>query len=418
MNLRRWLILCVVLLAGALTVWSAAAQEGPLPGSEPSAATERGESATPPANLAESEPNNNVDKADLLSPGNVIAGVIGGKGDQDYYRIDNTGATTAVLIDIDAEVLGSTLDAQICLYDNTLAEVACNDDADGRDSLLFASLSPDNAWPGAPYYVRVRDVDYPNEGDAAHFYNLALYRPLLISATTDGMVAGIPFERADILAHYDFADGTEKWLMFFDASDVGITGDVVGLATQYNFEDIALVLRTPQQLPINGVLQTVTPYDVLYFVAREGGRFGPKTEGQFYIGYAGDRFGLGGPGEKIDALALPFFVSTEGTATFASGETVRDEDISNLPYGFLSFDGSRVPGLGRLDVFAADEGGWPSPIAGHYLTILGSGRVGGQRVTQKDIFVVPWWTYQMGGIVWRGPDHGFKYDIDAFDMVD
>lgn len=418
MTLKRWLILCTVLLACVLVVWSGAAQAGPLPGAEVTEMLSRGESAYPAANLTESEPNNVLEKADPLTPGNVIAGVISGKADQDYYRIDIPEATTAALIEIDAEVFGSPLDAEICLYDNTLAEVTCNDDADGRDSLIFATLSPESCVPCAPYYLRVRDADYPNEGGATYTYNLAVYRPLLISAATDGVVAGVPFQRADILAHYDFADGTQKWMMFFDASDVGITSNVVGLATQFNYEDIALVVRAPQDLLVNGFMQTVTPYDVLYFVAREDGRFGPKTEGDFYMGYPGARYGLDGPGEKIDALTVPYFVSTEGTATFASGQTVRDEDISNFPYGFLSFDGSRLPGLGTQDVFAADEGGWPSPTAGHYLTILGSGRVGGQRVTQKDIFVVPWWTYQMGGIVWHGPDHGFKYDIDAFDIVD
>ncbi len=418
MNPKRWLIVFLVLSLCALTAWSAAAQAGPAPGEGVTEGLARGESAYPAANLVESEPNNVLDKADLLAPGNVIAGVISGKADEDYYRIDIPDVTTAVLIDIDAEALGSPLDAEICLYDNTLAEVTCNDDADGRDSLIFAALCPDNCVPGSPYYVRVRDADYPNEGGAGFTYHLSVYRPLLISAATDGVVAGIPFERADILAHYDFAAGTQKWSMFFDASDVGITSNVVGLATQYNYEDIALVLRAPQELLVNGIMRTVTPYDVLYFVAREGGRFGSKTEGVFYMGYEGARYGLSGPGEKIDALALPFFVSTEGTATFASGETVRDEDISNLPYGFLSFDGSRLAGLGTQDVVAADEGGWPSPIAGHYLTIAGIGRVGGQRVTPKDIFVVPWWTYRTGGIVWRGPVHGFKYDIDAFDIVD
>lgn len=419
MNTKRlFSIVTILLLAMVMTAWAARAQEIPAaPAKAAPDAVERGESGFPAANLSESEPNNNFARADPLAVGDVVAGVIGSGSDRDYYRVDITGWTTAVLIDIDAQVSGSPLDARICLYDVTLAEVACNDDADGYDSLLFAALGPEACWPCSPYYVSVQDVDYPDEGGPAYTYHLSIYRPDLVSATTDGTVVGVTFTRADVLAHHDFADGTEKWMMFFDASDVGISGNVVALATKYNFEDIALVVQSPQTLPINGNPQTVTPFDVLYFVAAPDGQFGPKTAGEFYIGYAGANYGLSKQGEKIDALTLPFYVSTTGPATFTDGQAARDEDVSNLPYGFMDFDGSRIAGLGAEDVTAADDGTFAGTW-GVALTIQGTGRVGGLRVTQKDICFVPWGTTDVTGIIWRGPDHGFNYDIDAFDIID
>jgi hypothetical protein len=103
-------------------------------------------------------------------------------------------------------------------------------------------------------------------------------------------------------------------------------------------------------------------------------------------------------------------VSTVGKTTFASGEVVADEDISNLPYGYRYFDGSLVPGLAAEDLTAADAD-WGI----YYLSILGNGMVDGLNVTQKDIFTVDWYTMRLSGLVWHGPDHGFNYPIDAFD---
>jgi hypothetical protein len=36
-------------------------------------------------------------------------------------------------------------------------------------------------------------------------------------------------------------------------------------------------------------------------------------------------------------------------------------------------------------------------------------------VSQKDIFVVNFPGYTWGGYVWRGPQHGWIYNIDAFE---
>lgn len=409
-NLLR--IVIVVLAALALTVFSAAAQDQPA--KQAPAASELGESASPAANLTESEPNNGFNSADVMQVGDVISGKIGGPNDQDYFKID-VSDSMMVLIDVDAAGLGSALDPVICVYDSYRVEQMCADDTDGLDPMLFMEFSAGSV-PGAPYYIRLRDYAYPNEGGAAYTYKLMIFSPLLVSAATGGRVAGIPFTNADVLAHYDFADGTEKWMMFFDASDVGITKNVVALGT-HDVYDFEIVLAANQMVSINGTPQTATPFDVLRFDGwLPGHQIGPQTTGDFYFEYRGGDYGLSAASEKIDALTSSYFASTTGAATYNSGNSARDEDIFNLPYGYPVFVGRNVPGLAGEDVIGADWGSNPAGYTDYYLTILGTGLVDGYRVTQEDIFVVNGSTYRATGRYWNGPAHHFNYNIDAFDV--
>lgn len=405
-------VLFVVLAALALTVLVASAQNEPAAPDKSAAITELGESASPAADFEEIEWNGSFNQATLVPVGSVVGGKIRAADDVDYYRVDIT-IDTNVIIDVDAQSIGSPLDASICLYDRSKTLVGCNDDAYGLDPLLFRIMHDPYWGDGGTYFITVGGVNYPPEGGNEFTYKLALYQPLLISATVNGVVGGVPFQKSDILAHYDFADGTEKWMLFFDASDVDITKNVVGLAGSHTCcTDINLVLQANQNLTVYGASQTVTPYDVLTFDPGPYGHFGPTTVGEFpYFDYRGNEYGLTLAAEKIDALAVPWWVSTVGKTTFASGETVADEDISNLGYGDLYFDGSLVPGLAVEDVFAADYS-WGT----YYLTILGNGEIDGLKVTQKDIFAVNPSSMRLTGLVWHGPDHGFNYPIDAFDL--
>ena len=413
MNVKPLLIAFVIVLLALSSAALAAAQDAPAAPEKAAAVTELGESASPAANLSETEWNGSFNQANLIPVGSVVAGKIRAADDVDYYRVD-IPYNTNTLIDIDAQSVGSPLDARICLYDRNKTEVGCNDDAYGLDPLLFRNMHDPYWGDGGTYFITVQGVNYPAEGGNAFTYKLALYDPLLISATVNGVAGGVSFQKSDILAHYDFADGTEKWMLFFDGSDVGITRNVAGLAGSHTCcTDINLVLQANQSLPVAGVLQTVTPFDVLTFDPGLDGHYGPTTVGQFTgFDYRGNDYGLTLAAEKIDALAVPWWVSTAGKTTFASGETVADEDISNLGYGDLYFDGSLVPGLAAEDVCAADYT-WGT----YYLTILGNGVIDGLNVTQKDIFTVSSSTMRLTGLVWHGPDHGFNYPIDAFDLV-
>lgn len=426
--MNRYLFKCMLALSVLLATVTAAAAQEELAGMVP-AIEAKGESASPAATVTEMEPNNGFSRANPIALGDVVGGKIGYANDIDMFVLSIAPETTvSVLIDVDAQMNGSPLDAVICLYDRAHTQLACNDNANGADPLIFKYLWPENISPGSPYYILVQSAHYPNDGGSAFTYRLAVYRPLLVSAAVNGNAAGVPFQKADVLAHYDFADGTEKWMLFFDASDVGVTQNVIALAAGEH-ADLSLTLQYPQSLPIYNfgtdefTSQKVTPYDVLGFVGCDYlalntpcGQFGPTTAGLFYFDYRGADYGLTAASEKIDALAIPWWVSTVGATTFASGVAVADEDISNLPYGKLYFDGSLTPGLAAEDVFAADV---YQTVSGseYYLTLLGSGRIGGEFFTQKDIFVVNS-AHLLSGLYWRGPSHHFNYNLDAFDAAD
>lgn len=400
-HLLKWLLALTILLAVVMTV----AAQGKAP-------------ASPAANLTESEPNNRVATADGLAPGDVIRAAIQSKTDIDLFRIDMSPSSALVLVDIDAQVNGSPLDAAMCLYIRVnwqLIEPHCSDNADGLDPLLLRRVyGPGGSNTGGPFYAVVQAADHPNVGGDTYTYTLSVYRPLLISAVTDGVVAGVPFQKSDVLAHYDFADGTEKWSLLFDASDVGVTQNVVALAATDPGSELVMALQGSQTLLMgDSATQRVTPYDTLWFDPGAEGGFGANTAGQWGLDRGG-AYGLSAPGEKIDALALPYSASTVGAATFGSGLVARDEDISYLSYAELAFDGSRVPGLAAEDVVAADN----DHAGRHFLTILGNGRVDGWVLTQKDIFTVDPETMRVIDLYWNGPAHHFNYNLDAFDAVD
>lgn len=164
----------------------------------------------------------------------------------------------------------------------------------------------------------------------------------------------------------------------------------------------------------------------MFFSPRYGGLelygyYGPETAGYLFFQYRGAALGLTSAGEKIDAMAGDFEISTTGKATPLNNATVQDEDLFRIYGGGTTFDGSAVPGLAAEDVVGADGWAWNYDHGGydrHLLTILGSGRVDGLAVTQKDIFNFDVTTGHVPGIYWSGPAHHFNYNIDAFDAVD
>ena len=414
----KWsLFLVVFLLAAAVAVAAAQGAPDPAPPKAAPVITELGESASPTAILTESEPNNDFASADAIQPGDVIAGKIRPAGDVDTFKFTvSEDGNPDYLFDIDAAVLGSPLDAYVCLYSDLYSLLACNDDSDGWDSLLYRGL-----YPGDSYYIQVHELR-DDEGGAAFTYRLAIYSPLFVSAATAGSVAGVAFRPEDVLAHYDFPDGTEKWLMFFDGSDVGITRNVSGFALYgYPYETILSFAFQANQ-PIDG-LGTVRPNNAVWF---RPDNLGSYTAGANWRNLQIDE--LDAAGEKIDALGRStnsgIYVSTTGatsvTSRFGYVINARDEDlISGWVYydvfdswEYLEFDGSQVPGLAAEDVFAADYNGvW-------YLTILGSGVIDGHAYNQKDIFMVDSETYEVLGRYWHGPAHHFNYNLDAIDVSD
>ena len=135
-------------------------------------------------------------------------------------------------------------------------------------------------------------------------------------------------------------------------------------------------------------------------------------------------------GEKIDALigwiglhssawCYSDAVSTVGKAKASRFWRFEDEDVfSDVEPGYWVaeefLDSSEIPGLAAEDVGAAN---YDDNSAGEfvYLTIKGKGRISGYQVGQKDIFAVGLGSTIWHHLVWHGPDHGWRYNIDAFD---
>jgi hypothetical protein len=117
-----------------------------------------------------------------------------------------------------------------------------------------------------------------------------VYRQLLLSFTTAGTLGGVAFEPGDVL-RYAPAEGT--WQMHFDASDMGLQGNLVAIDGSY---EMLLAFDAPQTLPDLG---TVRPQDVLSFY---GVDTGDDTTGTLSWFIDGSDVGLTQASEAIDAL--------------------------------------------------------------------------------------------------------------------
>lgn len=432
----RWGV--VLFLLAVLPVMTAVMAQGEEPANQMPVVTEPGVSAAPNTyNKYESEANNTRGTADPMNLGDVMGGKIGSEGDVDYFRFPSPG-DGYILIDIEAISIGSDLSAFVRLFNSEGEVLTYADSLEPQDAMVFWVTETGDS----PYYISVED--WYGDGGTAYNYELILSSPLLISAAAaklgTGTVAGIPFQSQDILAHSDLNNGDEKWEMFLDGSDVGITKNVWNVSQGHrNTNGIFIGFAANQNMSGIG---TVTPWDIIEFHPY---KYGPATDGYFSMYLDGSAWGLTTSGEKIDALAgwcdvdtyyhgLP--LSTAGASKVGNtyiGKAADEDLITYTPGGWDTsiwpmFDGSSVPGLAVEDVIATAverkgyAGYYPSAL---YLTVLGNGNIGGQRVTQKDIFAVaidstgghwnPNGTFT--GIVWHGPDHGWNYNIDAIEWA-
>lgn len=176
--------------------------------------------------------------------------------------------------------------------------------------------------------------------------------PLYLSLDSKGSVGGVAFTSGDILRHW-MQSGT--WEMFFDASDMGLKGNLVAIDFG---QTLNLVYDKKQNVANVG---SVTPSDVL--------SFWPYSYGEDTFGYLdwmidGSDVGLTTSGEGIDALAHEYYswydliLSPSGTARvpYGAGELRADkDDVLSL---YLSYVGANTAGLWNpfYGGFALDAG--------------------------------------------------------------
>ncbi|MCA9971721.1 MAG: hypothetical protein KC425_15960 [Anaerolineales bacterium] len=212
---------------------------------------------------------------------------------------------------------------------------------------------------------------------------------IYVSSTTNGNAGGVAFNDEDIV-RYDTGSGT--WAMYFDGSDVGVTGDVNGFAL---LGDGSLLLTFDNGISVPGV-GTVDDSDVVRFYPTSTGA---TTAGTFAWYFDGSDVGLTTSGEDIDAIEVlgdgRILISTTGSFS-VSGASGTDEDLVAFTPSALGattsgswalyFDGSDV----GLNTSSSEDvnGTWVDGSSGDiYLSTLGAFSVSGASGDGADIFV-------------------------------
>lgn len=205
------------------------------------------------------------------------------------------------------------------------------------------------------YYLEVIS-DY-NTDSVYRFRLMLVDQAVYLSLSTGGAVGGVPFTSGDILRHWTRA-GT--WEMFFDASDVGLKGNLVA----FNFSYAPQLVYSKSQV-VPGLGQ-VEPHDIIAFNASQ---FGEDTVGSLEWSFDGSDMGLTTAGEGIDALADEGYrdyllLSTTGAAKVPYGPGQLGAKKTDI-LSFIGFDsGANTTGYWQpyrdgftLDVGAANLSG-------------------------------------------------------------
>ncbi|MBN2117385.1 MAG: S8 family serine peptidase [Anaerolineales bacterium] len=240
-----------------------------------------------------------------------------------------------------------------------------------------------------------------------------------VSSTTNGTAGGVAFNDEDILA---YNTGTGTWSMYFDGSDVGITGDVNAFALM---SDGSILLSLDAATTVSG-LGTVDDSDIIRFTPTS---LGSTTAGAFSLYFDGSSVGLTTTSEDIDAIDFApdgrLLVSTTGSFS-VSGASGGDEDLIALNASgsgwTLYFDGSDV---GLNSSSSEDVNGlWVDPASNQlYLSTLGTFSVSGASGDGSDIFICT--PGSLGSTTsctfsayWDGSANGFSGEItDGIQIV-
>ena len=447
-RMMRWII--VLFLLAALPVMTAVMAQGQEPGNASSEETRPAFlNVTAPPNVFESEPNDTRQTANTINVNDVIGGDCERSSDTgDWYRFNMLNGGY-VLIEISAESYGAV---GYRLTDSAGKPLSyAYRDYEHYGALLFENLH------GGDYYIEVSFFERDSSCVAPNSlpYRLTISSPLLVSAGSKdfkggGSVAGVDFYSQDILAYSDLNNGEERWQMFFDGSEAGITSNVIAVAASGpgsgRVWDGDEILITTADKPYDiYIYDPIGPSLGTGYNPPEG--YGRLTNGTWRMGLEGAVHGLTTATEKLDAIenwvngsghCYGFPVSTVGVAEvpgIVSTVLIKsdDEDIFCKVYNgswqhwtyFFDVKGKRnapkwwvpaavpVPGMPREDVFAL---AYNDDTDVMYLTIQGTGNIMGHAVTQKDIFAINYPGYTWGGVVWHGPDHGWNYNIDAIEL--
>ena len=467
-RIAKWVI--VLFLLAALPVMTVALAQDQQPDGQQPAPAERGESiAVFPWANTETEPNNISGAADdwcggdYTTCGGVNGGIISTANDVDYWEVyvpglyyydDDEEEFTSrdsfpILIDIEAQSIGSPLDPSICLYSDDGFELACSNNTDTVDPLLYYNFEVTNGDTARRYYLAVRAHNGSGAGANAK-YQLLVSTPYLFSASSAKLgkasVEGIPFQAGDILAFSKYQGG-HKWVMLFDLSDLGVKGNVSNLSSGWRNSDHLLVgFAANATLP--GIARPVTPWEVVVFNPTQ---LGPTTAGTFQLWWDGRGQGLTLAAERLDAIDWPkwagmtrLYASTVGNAKVYGGPgpvlVLPDEDIGlwsdgpaaqSYPRWARFFDSSVANhAIGDVIAFSytahsynwsGSSDDWEQSDSGWDMVVQGSGFSQKDVITSEDYcYYTDWLEETVCGwrtrTIWHGPDYGWAYNLDAIQV--
>ncbi len=119
--------------------------------------------------VAEKEPNNTLEQAQVIPLPAAISGVISGGAQVDYYRFKGVKGQE-IVFEVDASRRGSALDSSLAVLNIAGKELARNEDYNGLDSLIMFTAPED-----AEYVLQLRDFRYQGGGN----YTYRLYAGVL-----------------------------------------------------------------------------------------------------------------------------------------------------------------------------------------------------------------------------------------------
>ncbi len=176
---------------------------------------------TAPVSCTDVEPNNSIAQAVSLAVNNQVSAFICPGGDLDFYKI-NLSAGQQITLDVDAKVIGSSLDSYLFLYDSLGNLILENDDviySVERDSRIYFSPTQNGT-----YYAMIKAWDHPKAGSSSYFYTLKVSSEDLSSPTVDFIVPNsslIPSTTFPVqAAASDTGSGVQKVDFYWRNSDI------------------------------------------------------------------------------------------------------------------------------------------------------------------------------------------------------
>jgi hypothetical protein len=343
-----------------------------------------------------SEPDDTMATARPIAYGDEINAELEPAIDVDWFRFQGR-AGEMVHIEVPYLYLRG---ANLTLYNAKGIWLAGDGEYDGRIAWINYLLPADGT-----YYLALSS-EPPRYSKDEYLLTLTRSHSLYVSAAADGLGGNANIKAGDIVTRHP---ATGKWVLVFDASDVGITQNIN--AFEWTSADRLLIsLKGAQIVPGLG---RVKPHDIIRFTPTS---LGTNTKGTFSFFMKGADVGLSTTGEKIDAIAWekPYpesgsrlLISTNGAGAVpkTGGGTLKfqREDVIALDQTqtgqpvkgtwSLYMDGTAIPGLKDSNINAFTS----APVLGFYHYYdgdygnvhLGSvnvaGTIAGTKATGRDV---------------------------------